>query len=141
MGLPLDNCQFFNNVPQSVNWKVGSPYSRSIELKEDAIIRWNFWTIKGTHSVLLSYLIIGIQCILEGPGNLVMGPFFWFDLLILRTVPTCSWQLFIGNIFLSTIQDFVTMRFKQADIFKLTKILIIKKVVSNKGQDKLILSL
>lgn len=70
-----------------------------------------------------------------------MGPFFGFDLLILRTVPTCSWQLFIGNIFLSTIQDFVTMRFKQADIFKLTKILIIKKVVSNKGQDKLILSL
>lgn len=134
MGLLLDNCQFFINVPQFVNWKVGSPYTwgRSIELKEDAIIRWNFWTIKGTYSILLPYLIIGTQCILEGPGNLVMGPFFGFDLLILRTVPTCSWQLFTSNIFLSTIQDFVTMRFKQADIFKLTKILINKKVIRNK---------
>lgn len=71
----------------------------------------------------------------RGSWELSYGSFFGFDLLILRTVPTCSWQLFIGNIFLSTIQDFVTMRFKQIDIFKLTKnILISKKVIRNKGQ-------
>ena len=31
--------------------------------------------------VVFSYLITGIQCILEGPRNLVYGPFYGFDLL------------------------------------------------------------
>lgn len=60
--------------------------------------------------------------------------FLGFDLLILRTVPTCSWQLFIGNISSSTIPDFVTMRLKQAHMFKLTKILISKNVGRDKRQ-------
>ena len=75
-------------------------------------------------------LVTDSQFTLTGPGHLVFGSFSGFH-LILRTVPTYSWQLFIP---LFANQDFVTVRFKQARVFKLIKMLISKKIIRIKGQ-------
>ena len=96
MRLPLESSPVFQYTHQSVNWKVGnhSVWSHcSFESKEDVM---KFWKHNGL--LLLPCLITGIQRILEGPRDLVHGYFCGLDLLVLRTVPSCSWQLCLGNI-------------------------------------------
>lgn len=63
-----------------------------------------------------------------------MGPFLDLTFLFQEQFQPAAGKLIIGNKFLSTIQDFVTMRLKQAHIFKLIQILISKEVIRNKGE-------